>query len=106
MTATNQQQAEALNRAENGQSRRNYAAIVDGFAERGITAIPRVDVFSYNAWRAQGRQVRKGQHGVKIVTFIKCTAKRPDPATGERETYSRPRTVAVFHISQTDRIGA
>jgi hypothetical protein len=27
-------------------------------------------VFTYHAWRALGRQVRRGEHGVKVVTFV------------------------------------
>lgn len=103
MTTTNEQRAEALARAQTGLSTANYAAILDGFAERGIyDAEPRVNVFSYAAWQAQGRQVQKGQHGVKIHTWIVCHAKETD-TDGERESYKRRRTVAVFHISQTER---
>jgi len=101
MTAKAEQQAEALDRAQGGLSTANYAAILEGFADRGIyDAEPRVNVFTYNAWQELGRQVSKGQHGIKIHTFIACKSK-PD-ADGERESYKRRRTVAVFHISQTE----
>ena len=103
MTATNEQQTEALGRAQAGLSSANYAAILDGFADRGIyDAEPRVNVFTYQAWQALGRQVQKGQRGVKITTWIQCQAKETD-TDGERETYKRRKTVAVFHISQTER---
>jgi len=101
MTSTAEQQAEALARAAGGLSTANYAAILDGFAERGIyDAEPRANVFTYNAWQELGRQVQKGQKGVKIHTWIACKSK-PD-ANGERESYKRRKTVAVFHISQTE----
>ena len=102
MTSTAEQNTEALGRAQAGLSTANYAAILDGFAERGISdAEPRVNVFTYNAWQELGRQVSKGQRGVKIHPWIVCKSK-PD-ASGERDTYKRRKTVAVFHISQTER---
>lgn len=66
---TAQIQAEALSRAINGESLLNYPAILDGFAAKGITDVePRINVFTYHAWRAKGRQVRKGEHGVRVIT--------------------------------------
>ena len=99
-------QAEALSRAISSQSMTNYVAIYQEFMARGIpeSAIePRRNVFTYQAWRALGRQVRNGEHGVKIVTFVRAT--RKDKKTGEEETYSRPWHTTVFHVSQTDAIG-
>jgi hypothetical protein len=99
--------AEALDRAENGQSARNYAAIIDGFKARGIPEpdiLPRENVFTYAAWQAKGRQVMKGQHGVRITTFVDMTKR--DDQTGERSaSFRRPRPVSVFHISQTCELG-
>ena len=98
-----EQNTEALERAQTGLSSANYAAILDGFAERGIhDAEPRVNVFTYGAWQQLGRQVQKGQHGIKITTWIRCQGK-PD-ASGERESYKRRKVVAVFHITQTEVI--
>ncbi len=103
----NDRQAEALSRALTGQSWSNFPAIIQGFKTRGIPEdqiMPRENVFTYQAWRALGRQVRKGEHGIKVVTFIKRDKKTEDSETGEvkLQTYSMPRTVSVFHISQTD----
>ena len=104
MTTQNEQRTEALERAQGGLSSANYAAILDGFAQRGIyDAEPRVNVFTYAAWQALGRQVQRGQHGIKISTWIRCQSKEVDQDTGERESYKRRKTVAVFHISQTER---
>jgi hypothetical protein len=94
-------QQEALTRAVSGQSFSNYAPIIRGFMAKGIPEdqiIPRVNVFSYNAWKANGRQVRKGEHGVKCLTFITKTGKN-----GREER--RPWTVTVFHVSQTELVG-
>jgi hypothetical protein len=57
-----------------------------------------------NAWKALGRSVRKGEHGVKVVTFIECSGVGRDPASGEEKavSYRRPWTTTVFHVSQTE----
>ncbi len=97
--------AEALSRAESGISARNYGLILDGFANKGIPVAdiePRVNVFTYRAWRAKGRQVRRGEHGVRVVTFIDC--EKTDKRTGKTDRYSRPWHSTVFHVSQTDPI--
>ncbi len=104
----NERQAEALSRALTGQSWSNFPAIIQGFMARGIPEdqiLPRENVFTYQAWRALGRQVRKGEHGVKVVTFIQRDKKVKDTETDEvkLQIYSVPRTVSVFHISQTDK---
>ena len=103
----NERQTEALSRALTSQSWSNFPAIIQGFTARGIPEdqiLPRENVFTYQAWKALGRQVRKGEHGVKVVTFIKRDKKTEDTKTGEVkvQAYSMPRTVSVFHISQTD----
>ena len=95
------QSIESLNRAKNGDSLANYQAILQGFADKGIPAseiIPRENVFTYNAWLALNRQVRKGEKGVKVVTWI--PAKQKD---SESSFMFRGRST-VFHISQTDLI--
>ncbi len=99
-----EQHQEALDRAENGESTMNYGAIFEGFMAKGIPEEeiePRINVFGYGAWQAKGRQVRKGEHGVKVQTWIPVK-ERHNPATGETEqAYRRPKLATVFHISQT-----
>lgn len=93
---------EALSRAKSGQSVANYAAIFEGFAAKGIDASaiePRVNVFTYNAWRALGRQVRKGEKGVKVFSFAPITDRDTGDVVGKRAI-----TTTVFHVSQTDQI--
>ena len=95
------QSIESLNRAKNGDSLANYQAIMQGFAEKGIPAndiIPRENVFTYNAWLALNRQVRKGEKGVKVVTWI--PAKDKNSVSG----FMFCSRTTVFHISQTDSI--
>jgi hypothetical protein len=98
---------EALTRAVSGQSFSNFPAIYQGFAAKGIPESeikPRENVFTFDAWKALGRYVRKGEHGVKIVTFIESLSKETDPDTGERKLIRRPWTTTVFHISQTESL--
>jgi len=99
--------AESLKRAISGQSFSNFPAIFRGFAAKGIPESeikPRENVFTFDAWKALGRVVRRGEHGVKVVTFIDCKSKEVDPDTGERKIIRRPWTTTVFHVSQTDAI--
>jgi hypothetical protein len=58
------------------------AAIVAGFKRMGITDVILLDrdhpekpfnVKSYNAWLAEGRQVDKGQHGIRGLFHISQT---------------------------------
>ena len=109
MRASRQElQEEALSRAVGGQSCSNWAPIFAGFTAKGIPESdirPRENVFTYHAWRALGRQVRRGEHGVKVMTYVPMTKK--DDATGEKKEIGRqPRTATVFHVSQTDPIDA
>jgi N-terminal domain of anti-restriction factor ArdC len=100
-------QGEALDRARNGQSVANYAAIFEGFAAKGIPAdqiSPRENVLTFHAWKALGRSVKKGEHGVKVATFVAMSKEVRDPATGEttQQGFKAARTTTVFHVSQTE----
>jgi len=104
-----QMQQEALGRAIGNQSTMNYGAIFQGFMEKGIPEdqiLPRENVFTYHAWRALGRQVRRGEHGVKVTTWIPTERKERDETTGEEKVKAGRicHTAVVFHVSQTDPI--
>lgn len=93
---------EALTRARSGQSLANEAITIQEFVRRGISVDdiqPRVNVLTFWAWKALNRSVRKGEHGVKLTTWIPYEKK--DGTEG-----LRPKTCVVFHVSQTDPIGA
>ena len=105
----NEHAQEALDRAQSGHSLVNYPAIIQGFIDKGIAADdikPRENVFTFHAWRALGRQVRKGEHGIKVLTFVPMSRVEHD-ASGKDEVKSwrSPRSTTVFHVSQTDPIG-
>ena len=98
------QRKEALRRAQEGGSEANYEAIMEGFLGKGIEEeeiLPRENVFTYNAWLAKGRRVRRGEHGVRIETFV--PAKKADES-GEEKRFKLRRFVTVFHISQTEKV--
>lgn len=104
-------QQEALANATGRQGTMNYAAIYAGFEAKGIAADdirPRENVFTFNAWKALGRSVKKGEHGVKVLTFISCDGEQRDPSTGETTAtnYRKPHSTTVFHISQTETTAA
>jgi antirestriction protein ArdC len=118
MHATREEiQQQALGRALGNQALTNFPAIFAGFMAKGIAETdirPRENVFTYHAWRALGRQVRRGEHGVKVTTFVTCAgkedvgaAKDADSTDAPKRTgYRRPWTATVFHVSQTDPIPA
>jgi len=102
MTKTDLIRQDALDHARNGESMRNYALIIEGFMDKGIAEddiLPRENVFTYNAWMAQGRRVKRGEHGVKITTFIP----KKDKKTGEKKGV-RPWISTVFHVTQTEKV--
>ncbi len=101
-------QSEALSRAQRGLSFSNYPAIMVGFSEKGIPESeikPRVNVFTYQAWLKLGRQVRKGEHGVKVVTWIPIDEKRNASGEVTSKAGKRCKSATVFHESQTDAQG-
>jgi hypothetical protein len=119
-TRPNRQQMaeEALTRAATGQSLSNWPAIIHGFIAKGIPESdirPRENVFTFHAWRALGRQVRRGEHGVKVVTYVSCDRAEPqgedcdgviDEPRKAKRSFRRPWTATVFHVSQTDPIAS
>ena len=56
----------------------------------------------FHTWRALGRHVRKGEHGIRILAPV--TARKADDTTDGEEAPAvlRWRTVVVFDISQTE----
>jgi len=92
--------AEALRNARDGESVTNYPAIFAGFMAKGIAEgdiLPRENILTFQAWKAVGRSVKKGEHGVKVVTFVPIK----DRDTGE-VTGRAPHATTVFHVSQTE----
>jgi antirestriction protein ArdC len=104
---TEEVRQEALTRAISGQTMSNYPAIYQGFIAKGIPKSeirPRENVFTFNAWRALGRTVRRGEHGVKVLTFIDRASKEIDKDTGEPKSIRLAWNTTVFHVSQTEAL--
>jgi len=102
-------QQEALARATGGQATSNYADIFRGFLDKGIPETdirPRINVLTFNAWRALGRFVRKGEHGVHVLTWIPVHEQKDADGNVTRRAGKRPKGATVFHVSQTSEIGA
>lgn len=88
---------QALNRAQSTTSIANGLIVITTFQARGLSDVrPGENVLTFNAWKALGRHVRKGEHGVKLTVW----APTRDEETGEERR--RPFTSVVFHESQTD----
>ena len=102
----NKAQIESLERARNGHSVYNWSAIFAGFQAKGIAEAdikPRENVFTFGAWRALGRTVRRGEHGVKVETWVEREVTDPDDPEKHYQTRHHRRTT-VFHITQTEPI--
>jgi hypothetical protein len=102
---TEEVRREALTRAISGQTMSNYPAIFQGFIAKGIPEaeiLPRENVFTFNAWRALRRTVRRGEHGVRVLTFIDRAIQNKE--TGESKTIRLAWTTTVFHVSQTEAL--
>ena len=91
----------SLHRATSGSSCANYTPIFMGFMEKGISEdeiLPRENVLTYYAWQAKGRHVRKGEHGVKVTTWIEI----PEDKRKSGKSGKICKTTTVFHVSQTE----
>ena len=107
---------EAYDRAQRSMSMSNYVIIIKGFATKGIPEdqiIPRVNVLTYNAWKAQGRYVRKGEHGISIPVVFNDSKQVDGPeydedenliSEGKTESFRILTGATVFHISQTEEM--
>jgi len=92
-------QMAALERAQDGRVCANDLLIIAAYAAKGIDAHPRVDVFTFAAWKALHRHVRRNEHGVHVATYAHKETVKPD---GTIEEHNFPTSAVVFHVSQTD----
>ena len=59
-------------------------------------------VAGYTTWKNQGRYVRAGEHGIKILSPVPVKAKDNGLTDAEKETHLYFRPVTVFDVSQTE----
>jgi hypothetical protein len=102
-------QQEVLSRGVGNQSLTNWPPIIAGFMAKGIPEseiMPRENVFTYHAWRALGRQVRRGEHGVKVTTFVPMDKKTSDidPETGKAKRVPLCRRALAFVVGKALRL--
>ena len=74
-------------------------------ARPGCTCEPYADVYTFARWRAQGRTVRKGEHGIALPVVIERTYVGNDETGEETERTGRMlRRSYVFCRCQTDTL--
>lgn len=66
-----------------------------------LAASGATNVAGYREWKQLGRQVRKGEHGIKLAAPVVVK----DKDTGEPKVVN-VKTATVFDISQTDELEA
>lgn len=64
---------------------------------------PYVDVFTYRRWQAQGMQVQRGEHAIRLPVIY--AREETDPETGETRSRRRFGKSAVFCRHQVKAIG-
>lgn len=88
---------QALDRIQGGFSKNDMVAIYY-FSACGVPAAeitPRSNVLTFKAWKALGRRIAKGAKGLPVTTWIPKTDKEGN------DDGAFPRTVRLFHASQT-----
>ena len=77
-------------------------------ASRSIKSFPGRTFSHLTHGKRLGRFVRKGEHGVKVLSWVPISTKEPeiDQLTGQpsKTTRMRPVHAVVFHVSQTDAV--
>jgi hypothetical protein len=91
-------------------------AAVYAFADAGVDVrdiTPRVNVLTFRAWQALGRQVAKGANSVRVEVWIPTRGRSADAAPADDSTSNsgagakvrrgglRRKTAYLFHESQT-----
>lgn len=86
-----------------------YIALHDGYSERNALLIASqnpdaTDVRGYQAWLAQGRRVRKGETGIRILAPKGKRDEEKDVKTGDVTQTARQffGLASVFDVTQTD----
>jgi hypothetical protein len=92
----------------------NALQVTAALADRHCACEPYADVFTFGRWRAQGRTVRRGEHGIRLTVYI--AARRHDAiddASGTEAGQAQPdairrypRVSFVFCRCQTDALEA
>ncbi len=104
---------EALERGTRFKPCSTDMAVIVAFVERGLphdqihTFGPEQNIRTFAAWQALGRCVRKGEESVRSHTWRPIDGKKDPNNPGKLPKQSlAPVTCCLFHISQTEKVGA
>lgn len=86
---------------EHGHSLASEVALTIAAQEHGCDCQAYRDWFTYRRWQAQGYQVQKGEHGVKLQTWVHYTT---TDSKGNEIERVRPKTTTVFCRCQVKAI--
>lgn len=89
-------------------SRANADVLTAAATQNGCTCQPYLDWYTYQRWQAQGFQVRKGEHGVRLLTWVdsKTTQDTDDTDTTQaKPATKRPWPYTAFCRCQVDKKG-
>lgn len=79
------------------QTSESHAEIIRSAArERGCNCQPYIDWFTFNRWIAQGKCVKKGEKGIRLVAYQKRTVEDKQKADGSKKEILTPARVYVF----------
>ena len=71
----------------------HYKILLATAEERGCNCKPYEDWFTFKTWSDLGYQVQKGEHGVKLTTWIVTEKTQAD---GTKKISKRPKGYSVF----------
>jgi len=80
----------------------NAEALLVTAESKGCQCMPYQDWFTYQRWLAQGFQVQRGEHGVKLTSWVEIIKKGTDG--NEIVTGRRPKSYTAFCRCQVQRI--
>jgi len=79
------------------QTSETSAQILEAAArERGCNCQPYVDWFTFDRWIAQGKCVKKGEHGTRLTSYQKRQVEDKQKGDGSKKEITAPARVYVF----------
>jgi len=80
--------AQTATQFEHGHSTGSVLLLTLAAQERGCTCEPYQDWFTYKRWKAQGFQVQKGEHGIKLTVYVPNKPDEDGESTGTHPWHS------------------
>jgi antirestriction protein ArdC len=94
-------------RSFDGFSEGNAMVLAMAAKAHSCSCAPYADWFTWARWIAQGRVVKKGEHGIKLDIYIGTEkVEKQDDGTEKVTRGSRPWTTTVFCRCQTQELEA